>query len=293
MTGGPLTIKFTGSAVSAVCFLICCTFSGCTGENDDIYFFCGSAVKVPMDDVIRNYEEDTGIKVSVVYGGSGSLLSQMELARKGDLYLSGSPDYISVGEEKGILVKDTARIVVYLVPSIIVPEGNAGEIQTLEDLTEEGMRVGTGNPESVCLGLYSVELLEENNLMESILPNVVVLAKSCEDAAMQAVLGKVDAVLGWDVFETWNPQRVDRISISPERIPRLSYAAVATPVFCADKLGGKALADYILSPGSRAVFENWGYITDREIAVTQAENPIIGGKYSLPESYYEIISGEK
>jgi molybdate transport system substrate-binding protein len=92
-------------------------------EKDEIRFFCGAAVKVPMDEIIQSYEKDKGIRVNVIYSGSGVLLSQMELSKRGDVYLCGSPDYITIGEEKGLLIKGTDRLVAYLVPAIIVPQG--------------------------------------------------------------------------------------------------------------------------------------------------------------------------
>ena len=75
-----------------------------------------------------------------------------------------------------------------------------------------------GNPETVCLGLYGIELLDYNNLLEKVLPNVVVFAKSCEDTATICVLKKVDAIIGWDVFESWNPKDVAWIKIDKKKI---------------------------------------------------------------------------
>jgi ABC-type molybdate transport system substrate-binding protein len=31
-------------------------------EKDEIRFFCGAAVKVPMDEIIQSYEKDKGIR---------------------------------------------------------------------------------------------------------------------------------------------------------------------------------------------------------------------------------------
>ncbi len=44
-------------------------------------FFCGSAVKVPMDEIVSGFEKKIGIKINVIYSGSGNLLSQMELSK--------------------------------------------------------------------------------------------------------------------------------------------------------------------------------------------------------------------
>lgn len=255
----------------------------------ELFFFCGSAVRVPMDEIIKNYQEEKGVNINVVYSGSGNLLSQMELTKRGDLYLCGSPDYITIGERKRLLIKNTDRLVAYLVPAIIVPKENPKNISSLEDLTTENVRIGMGNPETVCLGLYSIELLEHNNLLEKVMPNVVVFAKSCEDTATIAVLKKVDVILGWDVFESWNPDDVKWIKINKEKIPRISYTAIAIPVFVKDKKLAENFINYVLSDKSRKIFKKWGYISDEKEAKKYAPKAKIGGEYKLSEKYFQLI----
>lgn len=262
-------------------------------QQKEIYFFCGAAVRVPMDEIIKKYENEKGIKVSVIYSGSGTLLSQMELSKKGDVYLCGSPDYISMGEKRNLLIKGSAKLVSYLVPAIIVPKGNPAGIHSLEDLAKPGVRVGLGNPENVCLGLYAIEIFEKNHLLEKVLPNVVVFAKSCEDTAMLVVLRKVDAVIGWDVFAAWNPNDVEWVKIENNKIPRLSYIAIAIPVFARDQSLSRDFINYVLSKEGRAIFKKWKYIATEREAKKYAPKARIGGEYKLPEEYFKLIRHEK
>jgi len=261
-------------------------------EKKSLMFFCGSAVKVPMEEILRNYREESGKEITVTYGGSGTLLSQMELSMRGDLYLAGSPDYIEIGVKKGLLIPGSERLVVYLVPAIIVPKGNPAKIHQLKDLARPGVRIGLGNPESVCLGLYSVELLEANSLLEPVLKNVVVLAKSCEDTATLAVLRKVDAILGWDVFLAWNPNEVEKISLRNCRIPRVSYVAAALPVFMSGRKQAESFLSFLLSPKGMEIFRKWGYLIRLEEALKEAPGATVGGSYRLPEAYFRGIRRE-
>lgn len=261
-------------------------------ENKRLMFFCGSAVKVPMEEILRSYREETGETITVTYGGSGTLLSQMELSRRGDLYLAGSPDYIEIGAKKGLLIPGSERRVVYLVPAIIVPKGNPAKIHQLKDLARPGVRIGLGNPESVCLGLYSVELLEANSLLEPVLKNVVVLAKSCEDTATLAVLRKVDAILGWDVFSALNPNEVEKIPLRSCRIPRISCITAALPVFVSGRKRAESFLSFLLSPKGMEILRKWGYLTRLEEALKEAPGATVGGSYRLPEAYFRGIRHE-
>lgn len=267
----------------------CCLFTGCGRQEKSLLFFCGSAVKVPMEEIVKAYERERGVKVLVNYGGSGGLLSQMQLSKKGDVYLAGSPDYISIGERKKLLVPGTDKRVAYLIPAIIVPKGNPGKVQSLGDIARPGVRVGMGNPETVCLGLYGIELLENNKLLAPVLKNAAVFAKSCEDTAMLAVLGKVDAILGWDVFASWNPKEVEWIRLSPDAIPRIAYIAIDIPVYAKDKAASQDFIDYVTGPEARKIFEKWGYVTDEARAREFAPRARIGGEYMLPQEYFRIL----
>lgn len=243
-----------------------------------------------MREIITNYEKETGVRINVAYGGSGTLLSQMELTGRGDVYLCGSPDYVKIGETRGLLIPGTDRIISYLVPAIIVPKDNPKNIRKLEDLAGKGVRVGMGNPETVCLGLYGVEILGYNNLLEKILPNVAVFAKSCEDTAALCVLKKVDAILGWDVFESWNPGDVKWIKIDKKKIPRLAYVPIAIPVFVKDRKLAENFIDYVLAREKGGeIFKKWGYLADANKAKKHAPEAKIGGEYKLPEKYFRLL----
>lgn len=278
------------------CFIIIAALSASplpAKKQPELWFFCGAAVTVPMNEIIAAYQKQTGVKVNVTYAGSGTLLSQMQLSRKGDVYLSGSPDYIAIGEQKGLLLKHTSRRIAYLIPAIIVPKSNPNNITTLADLARPGIRVGIGNPETVCLGLYSIELLTYNNLLETVMPNVVVFAKSCEETAMFAALGKVDAIIGWNVFASWNPNQVAMIKLKPGQIPRLSYIPIAVPVFVKNRERADNFIDYVLSDTAQSIFTRWGYLYNEAEAGVHAPQARIGGEYLLPDKYFRIIKHEK
>ncbi len=258
-------------------------------KKEQLDFFCGSAVKVPMEEIISNFEKKTGIKVNVIYSGSGNLLAQMELSKKGDVYLCGSPDYIIIGEKRGLLKKNTDRKIAYLVPAILTPKGNPKSVKTLEDLTNKGVRVGIGNPETVCLGLYATEIFDANNILEKVFPNIVVFAKGCAATENLVVLGKVDAIIGWKVFKNWNPDKTELILIEPEKIKRLAYVAIAVAEFNKNRYIAEKFINYVLSKDGKVVFKKWGYITDEKSAKQYAPEASIGGEYKLPEKYFQLV----
>jgi molybdate transport system substrate-binding protein len=270
-------------------FLACGTDPSGSEAQRSITVFCGSASKPAMEEIAGLFEKEKNIRVNMTFGGSGTLLSQIELSKKGEIYLPGSPDYIIIGNRKKLLVENSDKIVAYLVPAIITPAGNPKGIGSLADLAKPGIKVGIGNPRTVCLGLYGIELLKANHLLGGVMKNVVTHGASCSKTANLAAMNKVDAVLGWKVFQSWNSDRLSYVPIDPDQIPRISYIPISIPIYTKDASLSKAFIDFTLSPKGRRIYRKFGYLTDLEDAKKFAPDATVGGEYKLPDEYYELV----
>jgi molybdate transport system substrate-binding protein len=251
--------------------------------------FAGSASKPVLDEAAQTFEKQTGIKVYINYGGSGTMLSQMEIAKTGDIYIPGSPDYLVKAERNNITDPTSTKIVAYLIPVISVQKGNPKNVQQLADLVKPGIKVGIGNPSTVCVGLYAIEILDNNNLLSDVYKNIITNAESCEKTATLLSLKSVDAIFGWDVFHYWDPEKIDTVYLKPEQISRIAYIPAAISNFSKDKVSAAAFIDFLISPTGQNIFKKWGYITSKSEAIKFAPDAMIGGEYDLPESYKALL----
>lgn len=260
---------------------------GCAREEGEtqITVFCGSASKPAMEDAAIAFEEKTGIKVYLNFGGSGTMLSQMILSKSGDVYIPGSPDYMVKAERDGVIEPKTTKIISYLIPAILVQHGNPRNIENLSDLARPGIKVGIGNPDAVCVGLYAVEVLDFNNHLDDIQENIITYAESCSKTASLVVLKSVDSVIGWRVFSEWHPDAIDVVYLEPEQLPRLAYIPAAVSTFANDRENAARFIDFLVSAEGQEVFNDWGYIASESEARTFAPDATIGGEYKLPEKY--------
>lgn len=188
--------------------------------------FMGAAGEKPWREIISEFERETGIKVEAIFGGSGTLLSQIKIVKEGDIYAPGSPDYMYKAINDGLISRSSVAIVAYLVPAIIVPKGNPKNITSLEDLARSGIKIGIGDPRTVCIGEYAAEILKYNGLWEKVKQNIVVYAESCSKTAMLAATGSVDVIIGWHVFHYWYPNKTEIIWLKPKQIPKISYIPI-------------------------------------------------------------------
>jgi len=258
-------------------------------SGKEIWVFAGSASKPALDEAASTFEKQSGVRVYLTYGGSGSVLSQMELSKTGDIYIPGSPDYMVKAENKKLIDPTSTKIVAYLIPAINVQPGNPRNIQSLSDLAKPGIKVGIGNPTTVCVGLYAIEILDKNNLLPDIYRNIITQASSCDNTAALISLKSVDAVMGWSVFRDWDPQNIDTVYLEPEKISRLAYIPAAISNFSKEKEAAAAFVNFLITPAGQDIFRKWGYDVTEAEAREYAPNAQIGGEYQLPESYKALI----
>jgi len=96
----------------------------------------------------------------------------------------------------------------------------------------------------------------------------------------------VDAVIGWEVFQYWDPERIETIYLKPEEVPRIGYIPIAISKFTHDKTLAQNFIDFLLSPTGKAIFRKYNYLMDlQEARRFTRPDTMIGGEYSLPDEW--------
>jgi molybdate transport system substrate-binding protein len=249
--------------------------------------FAGAASKPPAEETARVFTQKTAIEINITFGGSGFVLSQMKLARRGDVYFPGSSDFMEKARREMLIFPETEKIITYLVPAINVQKGNPHNIRSLKDLLKPGLRLAIADPDSVCVGAYAVEVVEKNfnpEERQQFRKNLVTTVESCERTANILSLKGVDAVLGWEVFQHWDPERIETIFLKPGEVPRIGYVPAAVSRFTKDRNLAEKFVQFLTSPESKAIFKKHGYLMSLQEAkaYTLPDTPV-GGEYLLPE----------
>ncbi|HPD56118.1 MAG TPA: molybdate ABC transporter substrate-binding protein [Smithellaceae bacterium] len=275
------------------------TFAGCCSLllfalqglsfGGELFIFAGAASKPATEETAKAFEKKTGVKVNLTFGGSGFVLSQMALAKKGDLYFPGSSDYMEIAKQKGLVFPESEKYVVYLVPAINVQKGNPKGIKLLRDLIKPGLRVAIANPENVCVGLYAAEIIEKNYTADEkarFRNNLVNYTESCEKTATAISLKAVDAVIGWEVFQHWDPERIETIPLRKNEIVRIGYIPIAISRFTTNRNLAQEFIDFILSDEGKIFFKKYHYFMSPEEAMAWiGEKKPIGGAYKIPAEW--------
>jgi molybdenum ABC transporter molybdate-binding protein len=179
-----------------------------TGASDEaLVLYCAAGVKPAILPLAQAYEREYGQKVQLMYGGSGTLLSNIQVARQGDLYIAADQSYIDMAAEKD-LTAETLPLA-WMRPVIAVAKGNPKNIRTLADLKRADIRIALGNPESASIGRQTKKLLEKAGVWAAVERQVVqtgVFKPTVPEVANDVKLGAVDAGIVWDSTAAQYPE---------------------------------------------------------------------------------------
>jgi molybdate transport system substrate-binding protein len=247
--------------------------------------FVGSASLPATKEAGQVFEKETGIHIELHFGGSGSMLSQMILSRRGDLYFPGSPDYMAKAIEREAVNPDSVRDIAYLIPAINVPRTNPKIVKGLEDLGRDGIRLAIANPHSVAIGVYAAEIIDKSGFKESVKPNIKTYVESFSRLGNLIALNNIDAVIGWRILQQWNPDRALTILLKPREIPRISTAPIAISQFTRNPEAARQFIRLLESDAGKGIFRKWGYIVTETEARSFAPKARIGGRYEVPSDW--------
>ncbi|MEA1944517.1 MAG: molybdate ABC transporter substrate-binding protein [Euryarchaeota archaeon] len=241
--------------------LLCSTIvPGCIDEEqkqtpESLLVYCGAGMRKPMDEIGSLFKEQHGISVSYNYAGSNTLLSQMELTRKGDVYMPGATYYFDLAREKGLT--DYEQLIAYHVPVIAVPRGNPANITSLDDLTEPGVKVILGDPKAAAIGKLGNKILEKNGIYESVENNVIARGATVNELMVYVSMKQADASIIWGDLVV-NSEKVEIVAIPVEQ-NIIKIVPIGTLTSSEQKDTAKKFVDFVASPEGKAIFEKHGF----------------------------------
>ncbi|HIO50029.1 TPA: molybdate ABC transporter substrate-binding protein [Candidatus Poribacteria bacterium] len=184
-----------------------------------ILLYCAAGIKPPVAEVAKNYETEYGYKVDIQYGGSGTLLNNLKVASTGDLYIAADESYIEIARQQN-LVEETIPLAV-MTPVIAVPKGNPKGIHSIQNLTDDNLKIALGNPDAASIGKVSKKLLIKSGDWPAIKEQVTVFYPTVPEIANSIKLGAIDAGIVWDTTVNQYPEldlvRVPELELGPQK----------------------------------------------------------------------------
>ena len=245
-------------AIIAIAFNTGAIGSNTSDEEGSITIYAGAGFSGVVGELVEKFNEKyPNIKVNVKYGGSGELFSTLETQKDGDVFLPADYKYMKEAMEDGYVENSSVKNITKNVPVIIVQKGNPKNISSLEDLENESVKVGLGDPEGPAIGKSSQKILEKNNLTV----NPTVLTTTVNQLLTYVSSGQVDAAIVWEALTYWkeNEGQFDVIKI-PDNQNKISTIPIAKISFSKNPKAAQLFIDFATSDDAKEIWEKWGYV---------------------------------
>lgn len=206
---------------------------------EELVFYSAAGLQAPVREIIEDYQRyyerthGRSIHIDVQYGGSGTLLSQLQVARSGDLFLAADESYIERGRDQGV-IRESIPIAT-MTPVIVLAEQAEGKIESLQDLLDGDFRYAIGVPDGPAISRVTRNALEAAGQWDRFKEQAAVMKPTVNDLANDVRIGAVDAAIVWDTI-------ADQFGLAAVRDPILDQEGVLLTVGILEASGSPTAA---------------------------------------------------
>lgn len=167
------------------------------GDGEPLTLFCAAGIRQAIEPAVRAFEAETGAVVHIQYGGSGSLLGQLQVdGDAADLYLPGDQDYLDRGREAGLIAEILPLATMR--PVLAVARGNPHDLHSMEDLLAGDFSFALGSPAAAAVGRVVKRVYSARDQWQEIKAKAKVFQPTVTELATSVTIGQVDAAVVWD-----------------------------------------------------------------------------------------------
>jgi molybdenum ABC transporter molybdate-binding protein len=228
---------------------------GGPAKGETLIVYCAAGLKKPVEAIAAAYKQEMKVEVQLQYGGSGALLSQIRVGRRGDLLIAADDGTVNDARTHGVIgeVLPLAR----QTPVIAVRTGNPKGVRSLEDLLRAEVRVALANPEAASIG--KVTRASVGAKWEQLAGKAAVMKPTVTEIASDLSLGAVDAAVIWDStvkqFKGLEAVHIAELDAKPENASATVLTVSTQPT------AALRFARYLSAPEKGgAIFQQHGFV---------------------------------
>lgn len=219
-----------------------------------ILVYSGAGLKSAMTDIGQEFTRKYGIEVQYNYAGSGVHISQMNLTRKGDVFITGSTVEYNNAKNQGLV--GPYQLVAYHVPVIAVQKGNEKNITMLQDFARPGLKIALGDVNATAIGKAGAKMFKKLNITDAVEENVVTRTPTINELTILTTAGQADAsILTLDLI---NDKTMEAIQI-PITVNEVMIIPVGITTFSENQDNARKFADFVASDEGKAIFVSHGF----------------------------------
>lgn len=219
-----------------------------------------------FEELGREFEKSTGIRVVYSFGSTGVLAKQIENGAPVDLFAAANVEFIDQLAGKGLLISDTRTLYARGRITLWMRADNALRIERLEDLARpEIQRVGIANPEHAPYGVAAREALQSAGVWEKVQPKCV-FGENIRQTLQFAESGNVDVSI---VALSLSLQSKGRWILIPEELHKPLDQAMAVLKRTRREEQARRFIEFVNGAEGRPIMRKYGFVLPGEPLASQ------------------------
>jgi len=237
--------------------------AGCSREqrqsrSPGLRVLCGSSMAAPAQAIAPLFKTKSGHEVLLDLGGSETLLPRILAGAPADVFICHDPFEGKV-KEAGRWAGSVQ--VGQLKPVLVVRPGNPMGLRSMNDLTNQNLKIGIGDPRYSTCGELFVNLLDKKGLREPVMKQVALQGRTHAEIANGLVVGPLDAVIVWNYIARLYSNKVQVVPTADE-YPKIHITVVGLQPSENPK-ARDAFLEFCRSEPVKRIFMEQGYGDDR------------------------------
>ncbi|WP_348658360.1 molybdate ABC transporter substrate-binding protein [Heyndrickxia faecalis] len=225
-------------------------------KQTEISVAAASDLTKSFQQINKQFEKKTGIKVKLVFAASGELEQQIENGAPYDVFAAANADYVNQLADKNMLVPGTKTVYAYGKIGIAAKQSSHLSIHSLKDLTRpEVKKIAIANPETAPYGLAAKQALQKAGIWDKVKPKLV-YAKNIADTLTYVKSGNTEA--GIVSLSLAQGEKLDVANISSSLYNPLKQMA-AVVKSSKKQAAAKKFVQYLASKEAQNTMKKYGY----------------------------------
>ncbi|MCA9074303.1 MAG: molybdate ABC transporter substrate-binding protein [Planctomycetaceae bacterium] len=198
-----------------------------SSDSNILTMYTAAGMRIAVEEIAEQYQQESGTSIDLQYGGSNTLLNQMQVNGfdTADLYLAADDFYTDKAVELGLAAE--VLPIGHQRAVIAVRKENPRGIASLADLLKDGVSIASANPDQAAIGKATKKLLEAISVdgttrwqqFEDAVTEHGVFKPTVNEVANDVKIGAVDAAIVWETTVAMPLYRDELVTID---VPELN-----------------------------------------------------------------------
>ena len=199
-----------------------------------------------------------GVKIVFSFAGSGTLQTQIEQGAPADLFVSAAQRQMNALSDQDLIVPESRLDLLENQVVLILPLGQEAPA-TFEAIADAPV-IAIGEPGSVPVGQYSMEIFDFLNLTEALTAEVgkLIYARDVREVLTYVATGNVDAGIVY-ATDAMTEENIAVVAAAPEGSHQRVIYPAAVLAGSPQAEAAQAFLDYLSTKEAGEIFQRYGF----------------------------------